>query len=272
MRLLEPVLGKGELRGEVRLPESDMADPADAKHGNELAALLLQVGDLGRIGRQHLPHREMALFRRHSQASQRAIEGLLHCILKGARVIRRQRIALGVGPFVHIEAVHVLTGDAPFPQEIDGPAVHPHRSNGQDQDKGSARLPGELDFAGDLVPHVRVEILVGCARDRLEVSMPPGFAAGELLRRSGRQAVDAGQVPARRQKSLHERARKGRDQIHGALARPPIFPVSVLSPSQYDRGNENVPGPQARAAGLHSTPSVVPFHYFYRISGRNEAC
>ena len=42
----------GELGGEVRLPEGDVADPADAEHRHQLRPLLLQVGDLLGVGRQ----------------------------------------------------------------------------------------------------------------------------------------------------------------------------------------------------------------------------
>ena len=52
VRLPLPLGLAGELRGEVRLPEGDVADPADAEHRHQLRPLLLQVGDLLGVGRQ----------------------------------------------------------------------------------------------------------------------------------------------------------------------------------------------------------------------------
>ena len=54
----------GELGGEVRLPEGDVADPADAEHRHQLRPLLLQVGDLLGVGRQLVLHGEVPLLRR----------------------------------------------------------------------------------------------------------------------------------------------------------------------------------------------------------------
>ena len=115
----------------------------------------------------------MPLLRRHGQLAERAVERLLHRVLEGAGIVRRQRVALRVGPFVHVEAVDVIAGDAPFLEEIDRPAIHAHRADRQDECERPARLAGELDFAGDLVAHVGVEVLERGARDRLELRVPP---------------------------------------------------------------------------------------------------
>ena len=47
-----PLVQVGELRGEVRLPEGDVADAADAEDRHQLGARALQVGDLLGVGRQ----------------------------------------------------------------------------------------------------------------------------------------------------------------------------------------------------------------------------
>ena len=94
MRLLLPLGLAGELGGEVRLPEGDVADPADAEHRHQLRPLLFQVGDLLGVGGQLRLQREMALARRHRELAQRTIERLLHRVLESARRCRRQRVAL----------------------------------------------------------------------------------------------------------------------------------------------------------------------------------
>jgi hypothetical protein len=52
MGLLEPILGESEFGSEVRLPEGNVADPPNAKHGDELATFLLEVCNLCRVVRQ----------------------------------------------------------------------------------------------------------------------------------------------------------------------------------------------------------------------------
>ena len=80
--------------GEVRLPESDVAHPADAEDRHQLRPLFLQVGDLGGVGRQLALDREVSLLRRHGQLAERAVERLLHRVLERPVVVRRQRVAL----------------------------------------------------------------------------------------------------------------------------------------------------------------------------------
>src|SRR5437660_210588 len=98
MRLRLPLRLALELSGEVRLPERDVAHPADAKHRHQLAALLLQFTNLLGITRQLAFEREVPLVLRYGGGAEWAIERLLHRILECAGIIRGQRVALGVGP------------------------------------------------------------------------------------------------------------------------------------------------------------------------------
>jgi hypothetical protein len=94
----------------------------------------------------------MSVFDRNGARTERPVEGFLHGVLKSAGVVRRQRVALRIGPFVHIEPMNVLAGNAPFFEEIDSPAIHAHRPDGENQGKGPTRLACELDLTGNLVP------------------------------------------------------------------------------------------------------------------------
>ena len=185
-----------------------------------LAPCFLQVADLLGVGRQLGLEGEVPLLRRHRQLAERAVEGLLHGVLERAGVVRRQGVALGVGPFVHVEAVDVIAGDAPLLEEVDRPAVHAHRADRQDEGERPAGLAGQLDLAGDLVAHVGVEVVEGGAGDRLELRVPPRLgAASRPLGGRRAEAVDLRQVPAGGQKAFHHRAGKCRDQIHDCSVR-----------------------------------------------------
>ena len=80
--------------------------------------------------------------------------------------------------------------------------------------EGLAGLACQLNLAGDLVAHEGIEVLERGAGDRLELRVPPRLPSRRLFGRHGGQAVDLGQVPAARQKTLHQRAGESRKQIH----------------------------------------------------------
>src|ERR1700722_9529861 len=117
----------------MRLPERDVADSADAEDCYQPGAVLLEIADLLSEGWQLRFVSEMALLRRDCQLAERTVETLFHRILEGAGVVRRQRIVFRVGPLIHVETVDMVAGDAPFAQEIDGPAIHPHRTNRENE-------------------------------------------------------------------------------------------------------------------------------------------
>ena len=137
---------------------------------------------------------------------ERSVECGLHGVLECAGMLGRQRHARAVAPLVHVEAVNVIAGDVPFLEEIDGPAVHAHRADGQDQRGRSIMVTGLLDRPGDLVPHHDVEVGDRLAGDRLEARVPPRLAPADRLGRMRAAGVDLGEVPATGQKPLHHRA------------------------------------------------------------------
>ena len=123
-------------------------------------------------------------------------------------------LPLAVAPFVHVESEDVVAGDVPLLEEVDRPAVHPHRPDRQDHRRLLAGLARLLDRQGDFVAHHDVEIGDRLAGNRLESRVPPGLAIADRLGRVRTAAVDPGEVPAARQKPLHHRAGVGGEQIH----------------------------------------------------------
>src|SRR5260370_40027973 len=100
----------------------------------------------------------MPLLGRYRQGAERPVERLLHGILECSGIIRWQGVSLAIGPFVHVEPMHVRTGYAPFLEKIYGPAIHAHGADGQDEGQGPACLMAELNFPGDLMAHEGIEI------------------------------------------------------------------------------------------------------------------
>ena len=132
------------------------------------APSILQLADLFGIGRQQFFRGEVALLFGDRQLAQRAVERLLHRVLKRAGVVGRQRVALGVAPFVHVEAVHVVAGDAPLREEIHGPAIHAHRPDRQNQ--------------GQLLPGVAARVIVQAISWPINVSKSATPAHGTGLK------------------------------------------------------------------------------------------
>ena len=94
----------------------------------------------------------------------------------------------------------MIARDVPFLEEIDRPAVHAHRADGQDQGERSIVVARLLDRPGDLVPHHDVKVGDRIAGDRLEARMPPGLTPADRLGRMRAASVDLGEVPAPWQK------------------------------------------------------------------------
>ncbi len=233
MSLGSPIGLGFELGGEVRLPEGNVTDAADAEDRDQPTAGLFEVADLLGVRRQFVFPGEMPLLGRDSERAERTVKGLFHGELKRTRMRRRQGIPLGVGPLVHVEPVNVIAGDVPFLQEVNRPAIHAHGSDGQDQRERPTSSPGQLDLASDFVAHVGVEVGVVAAGDGFEFGVPPGFPFDQVAAGNAADAVDVGEVPARRQKALHHRAAEGGDEIHGCT---PGGGTGSLNTAQRGRG------------------------------------
>ena len=104
--------------------------------------------------------------------------------------------------------MHMVAGNAPLLQKVDGPAVHPHRPDGQDHGRRLALLAGPFDVDGDFVTHHHVEIVNGIAGDWLKLGMPEPLRFRDALGRLAGDLVDPGQVPALRPEAFHHRARE----------------------------------------------------------------
>ena len=208
MRLCCPFGNVGEFFSEMRLPEGDVTNPPDSEDHDQLGPLRLQLADpLGEMG-ELIGRGEPPIRLGNGKRPERSVERGLHGILECAGVLRRQGHARAIAPLVHVEAVNVIAGDVPLLEEIDGPAVHSHRADGQDQRGRSILVARQFDRPGDLVPQHDVEVGDRVTGDRLKARMPPRLAFADRLRRLRAAKVDLGEVPAAGQKPLHHRAGK----------------------------------------------------------------
>ena len=214
---LLPLGGAGIVSGEGGLPEGDMAHSADAVHQHQLDALGLQSGDLLGVGGQVGLGGEVALIDGDGQLAQRLKESLLHGVLEGAGVGGLQGVALGVGPLVHVEGVHVLAGDLPLVQEVGDPAVHAHGANGQDESDLFLALLGQLDLHGDLMTHIGLEVAQRVTAHGLEVLVPVGLTVQDGLRRAD-AGVDLVEVPAGGVEAFQRGALDGVVKIHDVFS------------------------------------------------------
>src|SRR5262249_877466 len=89
VRLLPPVRYRIELAGELRFPESDMANTANTKDGNQFGSAFFHLTNLSGIVRQLILQGKVPLSARDRQTAQRTVEGLLHGVLERTGVIRR---------------------------------------------------------------------------------------------------------------------------------------------------------------------------------------
>ena len=210
--LLLPLGVRLEFAANLRFPEGDVAHTANAVHENELGALLLEFGNLLGIGGEILLRGEVTVIRRNGEVAERIVERLLHCILEGS--IADERIALLVGPLVHIEAPHVLAGDVPLLEEVDSPLVHSHRTYRKDERDLLSRILGLADFVGDLVTHLGVELGKIGALLRLEILVPELLRLGDILRLVLAALVDLLHVPTCRIESLKHGTLDRRHKVH----------------------------------------------------------
>ena len=212
--LLFPFIDGRELTGEVRFPEGDVANASDAEDHAQFCSLGPQLSDFFGIGWQQLLGGEVALFLWDRQLAERSVERLFHRVLKSSRVVRWQRVACGVAPLVHVEAVDVLARDAPLGQKVHGPAVHSHRTDGQDESELFASVSALLDRQGDFVSEHHVEVGETSARHQLKLLMPPLLTNSDVRRIGIDAGIDLGEVPSGREKAFHERTGQRAKQIH----------------------------------------------------------
>ena len=191
-----PVLIGGVVLCKMRLPECDVAHPADAVDQHLLCTLGLQLADFFGIGRKIFLRREVALILRNGQLAERAVERAGHGVLERGGVGRGQGVAVGVSPLVHVEAIDVLAVDVPLLQEVDRPLVHAHRADGEDEDQLAALFLRLLDLHGDFVAHVCAELFQVRALDRLEAVVPEALPLAHRLGVVRHALVDLRNVPA----------------------------------------------------------------------------
>ena len=183
-------------RGEVRLPERDVADPADPENHRQLGPL-------------------PTARRRSSRHIRGAGRSWRSCVATPARSDRREgrrrpipsRSGRHRGPFegsvlpsrvLHSSMLNPWTWShftPPFAQEVDRPTVHAHRADRQDQCAKTPEFARPTDRLGDLVAELDVEILDRLAGDRAKPLVPPGLAVLHLGRRVGRAGVDSARGP-----------------------------------------------------------------------------
>src|SRR4051794_32569418 len=102
----------------------------------------------------------------------------------------------------------MIAADAPFLKEEDGPAVHAHGADGQDESDRPRRLSRQLNLTGDFVAHHRIEVGQRAAGHWFETRMPPGLPICERAPRNLREAVDSFKVPTGGKESFHHGAAK----------------------------------------------------------------
>ena len=209
-----PVLIGGVVLGKVRLPECNMAHTADAVDQNLLCTLSLQLADFLRIGGQIFLGCKVALIFGDSQLAERAVERAGHGVLERGGVGCGQRVALGVSPLVHVEAVDVLAVHIPLFQEIDRPLVHAHRANRQDENQLSALFLGEPDLHGNFVTHVCAELFKVRALDGTEAIVPEALALADGRWIVGDAVINLGNVPALGQNFGKIGTLEGIDHVH----------------------------------------------------------
>ena len=189
-----------------------MAHAPDAVDEDELRALGLESGDLLRVGRKVLLRREVAVVLRDRELAERIVERLLHRILE-ARVAD-ERVALAVGPLVHVEAPHVTARDVPLLEEVDRPLVHAHRPDGKDERDLLAALLRLADLRRDLVAHLHLELYEVAALDGLKRLVPELLRLQDVGRLVAAAFVDLLHVPAGRIEAFQQGALHRAHEIH----------------------------------------------------------
>ncbi len=148
----------------------------------------------------------MALAFRDGPLPQRSVERGFHRVLERARVTGGERVAGGVAPLVHVEAVDVVAGNAPLGEEVDDPAIHAHRADRQDQRQLLAGVAASLYGKRDLVPHQGLQVGERLADHRLKILVPARLPRREASRIGIDARIDLFEVPAGGQKALHQRS------------------------------------------------------------------
>jgi hypothetical protein len=100
--------------------------------------------------------------------------------------------------------VDVIAPDIPLAEEVDGPAIHAHRSDGQDDGELAVCFAGVANLHCDLVAHVGVEVREGGAGDWLEVTVPPMLAIEDARGWMRAARINAREIPALRVEALQE--------------------------------------------------------------------
>ena len=108
----------------------------------------------------------------------------------------------------------VFARDAPLGQEVNRPAIHSHRPDGQDQRELFARIATQLDRQRDLMPEHHVEIGEAAARHQLELLVPPLLTHPDVRRVGIDARIDLVQIPTGGKKAFHQRARQRTEQVH----------------------------------------------------------
>ena len=137
---------------------------------------------------------ETVLYRKNPKSEKRIVKGLLHRMLKGG--VPHQSIALGISPFVHIEAPDMGAIDIPLLKEVNRPLVHSHRTDRKNEGDFAPLFFSLLNFVGDFVSHFDIEFFDIFATDRGELSIPEFLGLGDILRLVLAALVDLLHIPS----------------------------------------------------------------------------
>ncbi len=99
-------------------------------------------------------------------------EGVLHRVLEAAGLVAGHGVALGVGPFVHVEGGDVIAGSVGAKEALDDGLVHPHWPDGEDDRKLLIGSTGGFDLVGDGIAHAAVHLGDGIDGEGFEVRVP----------------------------------------------------------------------------------------------------
>ena len=148
-----------ELLAQMRLPEGDVAAPADPAVAAIGAA---EVLDPGAVVADRLGGREVDLLVRRAQLGvDEPEEALQHRPLERARPARRRRHAVLVRVLVHVERVDVREREPLVVDHPRGELVLRHRPHGEDGDERSPLVAGGADAADEVLGEAPVELRGG---------------------------------------------------------------------------------------------------------------